>query len=205
LNPIIDNFFEQEEIELIKTHIYDRFNKEEKYIENMQGRARMEISPLDLPLTMRKKLINYSFMFDKQCRMNTFTFVRYSNEYGVPILVPHMDRITPNEKIYNKLTLDYQLDSNTEWPIYVEDQEFVLKDNQALAINVTENVHWRGAKKFNDGEYVDMIFFHFSNIVEEKHRLTSDEQDRISKDYSIKHGEQLDKAIPGWRDWYEQG
>jgi hypothetical protein len=60
-----------------------------------------------------------------------------------------------------RLTLDVQSFSNTDWEIFVEDERFSLKDNQALFFSGTDQIHSRPKKHFNYDEYLHMIFFHF--------------------------------------------
>lgn len=57
-------------------------------------------------------------------------------------------------------TLDYCLDQNTPWDIWVEDKPYTLQPNQALAFYGNDQVHWREALK-GKKSFVEMIFFHF--------------------------------------------
>jgi hypothetical protein len=43
----------------------------------------------------------------------------------------------------------------------VEGKEIELKDNQGYWMNVRDQVHWRRPQTFNDGDFLQMIFFHF--------------------------------------------
>ena len=83
--------------------------------------------------------------------------VIYSNEYGEPTLPPHYDGDD------NDLIIDYQLSSNTTWGIGVNLEVYELEDNSAIMFNPNTNIHWRPIKKFEDGEYVIMLFFRFFN------------------------------------------
>ena len=85
-------------------------------------------------------------------RLSVFT---YSNKYGAPNLRPHFDGDN------NELIMDYQLSSNTRWPLGVNTSVYDLEDNSALLFNPNTNVHWRPHKTFKDNEYVSMIFFRF--------------------------------------------
>ena len=73
----------------------------------------------------------------------------------MPKLFPHFDGFPEP-----RLTFDYQIGSNTSWPLVVEDREYVLKDNQALTFSGTHQIHWRVHKDFSETDYLDMIFFH---------------------------------------------
>lgn len=77
-----------------------------------------------------------------------------------PSLFPHYDETFKEPRF----TFDYQLKSNISWPIVVEpDKEFTLKDNQAVTFSGTHQIHWRVPTIFNDDQYVEMIFCHFSD------------------------------------------
>lgn len=81
------------------------------------------------------------------------TYTEYSLQYGLPELRSHKDKFT------NFWLVDYQLESNTDWDIYVENETFSLKDNEALAFYPDLLEHGRPKKAFKDGEYLSMIFF----------------------------------------------
>ena len=89
------------------------------------------------------------------------TFCEYSLKYGQPNLPPHFD-----EDRASDLLLDYQLESNTSWPLFIENtpkslKSFVLKDNYGHILFPKKDLHGRVDKVFNDEEYVKMIFFYF--------------------------------------------
>jgi hypothetical protein len=82
-------------------------------------------------------------------------YVEYNAKYGAPILPPHVDGD------FNELIIDYQLESNTRWPIGVNLELYPLEDNEAIIFNPNTNIHWRTHKDFQQGEYVRMLFFRF--------------------------------------------
>ena len=90
-----------------------------------------------------------------------FQFIIYA-EYstksgGNPMLNPHFD-VSDVSTVF----LDYQLDSNTMWPIAVEQDVFELENNSALLFESVGNIHYRPIKNFLDKEFVKMLFFRFS-------------------------------------------
>jgi hypothetical protein len=95
---------------------------------------------------------------DVELQLESISFTRYSLDYGIPDLPPHVDT---NFK-QPRLTFDIQLKSNTSWPIIVEEELYTLKDNEALIFSGTHQVHWRQKKQFNKNEYVDMLLCQFS-------------------------------------------
>lgn len=77
-----------------------------------------------------------------------------------PSLFPHYDETFKEPRF----TFDYQISGNIEWPIIVEpDQKFVLKNNQAVTFSGTHQIHWREPKHFEDNQFIEMVFFHFSD------------------------------------------
>jgi hypothetical protein len=85
--------------------------------------------------------------------------VEYSSKYGEPSLPPHFDGDSTD------LIVNYQLEANTDWPVGVDTRTVRLDDNSALLFNPNTSVHWRPVKKFEEGEYVRMIFFRFIDPV----------------------------------------
>ena len=81
-----------------------------------------------------------------------------------PLLFPHTDEAFKEARI----TLDYQIKSNIDWSITVDDwekeNEFTLKDNELLSFAGTHQIHWRNKKAFEFGDFVEAIFMHFSPV-----------------------------------------
>jgi hypothetical protein len=77
-----------------------------------------------------------------------------------PSLFPHYDETFKEARF----TFDYQINGNVEWPLVVEpDQEFALHNNEALTFSGTHQIHWRKPQEFSDDQFVEMVFFHFSD------------------------------------------
>jgi hypothetical protein len=100
-----------------------------------------------------------------------YNFVRYEKVLSssgkiisTPLLYPHTDEGF-NE---SRLTLDYQIRSNTSWDICVNANDVetchTLKDNQALVFSGTHQVHWRPKKTFKENDFIELMFFNFSPI-----------------------------------------
>jgi hypothetical protein len=85
--------------------------------------------------------------------------VEYSLKYGEPSLSPHFDGDSTD------LIVNYQLEANTDWPVGLDTEIVKLDNNSALLFNPNTSVHWRPVKKFEEGEYVRMIFFRFIDPV----------------------------------------
>jgi hypothetical protein len=84
--------------------------------------------------------------------------IKYCTDYG---LVPKLD-MHKDGGILTKYTIDYQHSSNIDWGVMVEDKEFYLSDNSALTFIGTKQLHGRLSRKFNPTDYVQNIFFQFT-------------------------------------------
>lgn len=58
-----------------------------------------------------------------------------------------------------RYTLDLCLDQKEPWPIYIDDQEFMLNENEAMLYSGTEHFHYRN--KIQKDNYCSLAFFHF--------------------------------------------
>lgn len=57
-----------------------------------------------------------------------------------------------------KYTIDYCIDQDKEWPIWVDNQSYLLKPNDAVCYSGTDSPHFR--EKIT-GDYCWLVFFHF--------------------------------------------
>lgn len=127
---------------------------------------------LQLPEEIKEKLETLvSGLYGRQVILSEYNFSRYEKTTSDckrytywPLLFPHTDEAFDSPRI----TLDIQLKANTDWGISVEnsgnESTYTLKDNQAVTFSGTHQVHWRPAREFLDGEYMEMIFCHFKVV-----------------------------------------
>lgn len=172
-NNVIYNLFSKDEIESIKNIL---FLKESEILldEPQLGRNRFVIPITLIKKQIIKKVYDQAKIFLKSPILVDCQYSEYNLKYGNPELSVHTDTRL------STFTIDYQLDSNCIWPIYVEGKPFSLENNQALTINVNEQAHWRPKRKFSEGEYVKMIFFHFNDLSGKKPKiLNANEQEKL--------------------------
>lgn len=79
----------------------------------------------------------------------------YTAKAGEPNLPPHFDGDTTD------YIMTYQLSSNKDWPLGVDYNVVTLEDNSGVIFEPNKNIHWRTHAKFEDGEFVRMMFFRF--------------------------------------------
>lgn len=121
---------------------------------DFEGRTRLDFDN-NFPSHLLNKIVSIANSKNSKLEYMSAYASEYNLKYGNPSLNPHFDR-TPAT-----YTIDYQLDSNINWSIFIEGSRFDLKNNEAIEINVREESHWRPQRHFAKGEYTIMIFFHF--------------------------------------------
>jgi hypothetical protein len=132
--------------------------------EYVMKRFNQKISDFQLPPSVAKKVVEHceKISGESDLVISEYQFARYTNIYeedgtlGAPFLSPHYDETFKEPRF----TFDYQMASNTSWPLVVEEREYALEDNQALTFSGTHQIHWRTKKVFSDEDFIDMIFFH---------------------------------------------
>lgn len=173
-NIIIKNVFSNDQINLIYNTIDINQEKNTNIIPIYAQKAWF----VDLPNEIFQHMQNLGKeIFQQNVILDAMSFARYSNQYGNnPNLTPHYD----NAFLESKVTIDVQLRSNIEWPIVVRGKSFILSDNDALTFSGTHQVHWREHKKFNNEDFIEMLFCHFS--LENKPQITIEEIREREKD-----------------------
>lgn len=63
-----------------------------------------------------------------------------------------------------QFSIDMQINSDGEWPIYVNDEEYILKDGEAICYSGTRHPHYRKAMNLGKCTKMDLAFFHFVPI-----------------------------------------
>jgi hypothetical protein len=127
-----------------------------EHIDNELGRIRYE--GITVRRSVEEKLID--FVYEQTGQTNLIMnmppqYVEYNRQYGEPNLRPHFDRD------FNEYIIDYQLESNTSWPLGVDLDVYEMPDNSAVLFRPNDSIHWRPRKNFEYGEYVKMLFFRF--------------------------------------------
>ena len=173
-NTIFNNIFSKEELTIFNnfisdivipkhedgTYIYDTDNSSDLcVISKSLGRLQTSGLSKNLPDSIYKKLNHIvSSVSKKDLGVSSITYVEYNKKYGTPELPPHFDGDSSD------LIVNFQLESNIEWPIGLGLKVYNLKDNSALVFDPNKGIHWRTKKIFKDEEYVKMIFFRFKNL-----------------------------------------
>lgn len=209
----IKSFFSDQEVSELKETIYKFFNNNNAItipLETLRENGRPENTLLEqewsgralfiasnhIPKSIFEKISKYvKENYGEKLVPEGFAFTRYSNKYGTPRLAPHYDTG------HTKFTLDYQIESNVSWKLLVENKEYVLEDNDALVFKPSYEVHWREPKILKDGEYVDMIFFHFHDGSPNEDEKTKEEKKQIESSFQEKYQQEFIN-VHGWDYWH---
>lgn len=206
-NHLVKDLFSKEQLYDLKDKIYTYYDKTPKVrvdleeikskgypkdgimIQDWSGRSTFDATPF-LSKDIKKTLEDYVLSYGNDIVWSTCLFVRYSKDFGVPFLGPHLDDHDTN------FTIDYQLDSNTNWDIVVEGKTYSLENNHAVVFSPSEQIHWRPPKRFNDTEYVDMLLCYFTTTANSL-KLTTEEKRSIAKKYNLEYEQEHQKTMNG--------
>ena len=137
-----------------------------------------------IPENIKEKLLTLAkqFVDDPDLELTHYQYLDYFGKYGngnSPNLPPHLDV----ENYYTKVSIDYQMSSNIDWSIVVEDQGFILKDNEVLVFEAGDRIHWRDPIILKENDRCEVIVFHFSNKFEHQpyaeKQMSKEERDVI--------------------------
>jgi len=151
---ILNNVFSEEKFLELKNRII--YKKNNSLLEYNSGLGRYSIpdeeflSEEQLLLTnMAKSIFNSNSLVPTYCV--------YSMYHGTRANLPY--HVDDNACTY---TIDLCISYKTNWPIYINNKEFILEPNQAVCYYGEDQYHWRN--KFPDpaNNEVEMIFFHFA-------------------------------------------
>lgn len=174
-NIIIDNVLTQEEIDGIYK-IVDATDFETTVVQKAMGHRAYLVS---LGENIREKLEKtIQNIYGEDWILNAYQFARYTNDWGYKLkLYPHFDDAFED----HKLTFDVQIRGTKPWPIVIEGNKKTLSDNQGLIFSGTDQVHWREYLEFDDNDYFDMIFCHFTKKDDPRGKITKEWTDMMSK------------------------
>jgi hypothetical protein len=162
---IVKNFFTKEEIDVLLAIVnYQKIANDlgEFYSPLvLPTMARMQIEVMYPPSIQRKLEIFASEMVGEEVFMYHNSYLSYNQKHspGVnPKLPVHYD----SDNYFSKLTMDYQLESNIDWPIVIEDESFNLQYGDLLVFWGAGQAHWREPVLFKEGDNTEVLTMHFS-------------------------------------------
>jgi hypothetical protein len=127
-----------------------------------------DVTSMSWEPVLKRWQLNYHPIMMKIFKQNIYDLAK--NVFESSTLVPSYCMFThytkdgwlPKHKDDNACTysIDMCLYSNNDWPVYVEDKPYIIKENEALAHYGNEQEHWREGT-CGEGNYAGMLFFHF--------------------------------------------
>jgi|688.fasta_scaffold34409_4 hypothetical protein len=130
--------------------------------------GRLDINELQLPSHIVNKVVSLA---KENCQLDlkierliSVTYAEYNLKYGQPILEVHKDRdpIRNGEITHTGgagVVLTYQLDSNISWQVGSNKDLYTIPDNGILMLYPRQDYHWRTIRKWNEGDFVKVLFF----------------------------------------------
>lgn len=162
---IIKGFFTEEELEVMLAMV--KYQKNAKDLSAFHAPlilpelSRMQIE-LMYPPSIQFKLESFaSSLVGEEVFMSHNSYLSYTKEHADstnPKLPVHYD----SDNYFTKLTMDYQLNSNIDWPIVIEDESFSLEYGDLLLFWGAGQVHWREPVLFKEGDITEVLTMHFS-------------------------------------------
>jgi hypothetical protein len=149
---LIKNVLTEEHHNQLKEIIHN-IDKSDLEVQSLYGRLILYPALPDNIVSAINKVVES--MSDEEIVFNGSMAVTYSREYGIPNLPPHFDG-DDTEQLFN-----YQIESNTTWPLGSGLELYPLEDNDVLMLQPNKHPHWRLPKEFEDGEYVTMLFLRY--------------------------------------------
>lgn len=162
---IIRDFFTEEELnEILEIVKYQKnaTDLDEFYAPLVLPKmARMQIEVM-YTQHLRNKLESFaSELIGEEVFMFHNSYLSYNQVHSPgtnPKLPPHFD----SDNYYSKLTLDYQLDKNIDWPIVIGEESFNLEYGDLLVFWGAGVPHWREPVLFKEGDNTEVLTMHFS-------------------------------------------
>ena len=162
---IIRDFFTAEEVEVLLAII--KYQKNAKDLDEFYAplvlptMARMQIEVM-YPEHIRKKLEKFaSNMVGEEVFMYHNSYLSYNQKHS-PDVNPKLPVHYDSDNYFSKLTIDYQLDANIDWPIVIEGESFNLKYGDLLVFWGAGQAHWREPVRFKEGDNTEVLTMHFS-------------------------------------------
>jgi hypothetical protein len=162
---IIKDFFTKEEVEVLLAIV--NYQKKAKDLDEffapliLPSMARMQIEVM-YPEHIRRKLEKFaSEIVGEDVYMFHNSYLSYNLEHNPdanPKLPVHYD----SDNYFTKITMDYQLGANIDWPIVIEGESFNLQYGDLLIFWGAGQAHWREPVRFKDGDNTEVLTMHFS-------------------------------------------
>lgn len=189
MHKIFNNFFSNDEVVIILSHIQNAEKNGHGKIYRQTGRKLIGLDGLDESI-INKVESCMTKLYNKKLIVKDIGFMRFKKEYGAPKLLPHKDDYAC------EVVFDYQIRTNKKWDLFIEGERIELKDNDAVCFEGESQAHWREKIFFTDDEYVEMICF---NCIGENHWRHKTDINPMSE---LDQAKQISKTFKEWSHIY---
>ena len=204
---VLKNFFTKNEEDVLR-NLVEQNRKLERGSSRfapmiIKSMSREQIEFL-VPEEIKEKLLNTAkqFVDDPDLELTHYQYLDYFGKYGEgasPNLPPHLDV----ENYYTKVSIDYQMSSNIDWAIVVEDNNFILNNNDVLVFEAAERIHWREPVLLKENDRCEVIVFHFSN--KHDHKPYAEKQmSPIEREFIMAKHNNMPRMIKYREQFFEQ-
>ena len=230
----IENLFTDDQIENLR-NIIETNRQLEPYVIGdtiqdgiiRQSEFRSRFQP-KIPRNMSRMLIEFDMPKDCEDILNNiakplykeeialchWNYIDYNLKYGYgnnsPALPPHLDADE------NLITINYCMDTNIEWDLYIsnwDDTEhftkYSLVPGQTIVFSAVNQIHWRPKRKFQEGDFCEIISMDYSPIT--SYRFTGQDNPIDIEKYPDARQKYLDELqsrpdmIAAFNLWNEEG
>ena len=148
----LDSVFSEEDLNKLRVLVSsDTFRK--KWVDSDRDRSLRQYSELEEYFSSKLEPLAKTVFKDESLKSSYSVYIDYNKPTSE--LPKHKDN---NACTY---TIDFCLSAKTPWPIVIEDEEFIITENQALAFMGGHDYHYRPAMPDPETNRVEIIMFHF--------------------------------------------
>lgn len=143
-----------------------------------------------------------------------YNYIDYNLKWGYgdnsPSLPPHLDADE------NLVTVNYCLDTNIEWDLYVSNSEdstkftkYSLAPGQTIVFSAVNHIHWRPKRKFKEGEFCEIISMDYCPT--DNYRFTGEDNPIDPEKFPLERKKYLDELqsrpdmMAAFKLWNDEG
>ncbi len=153
-------------------------------------------------------------LYNGDIRLTHYNYIDYSPKYGdgryAPSLPPHLDADE------NLVTVNYCLDTNIEWDLYVSNSDdstkftkYSLAPGQTIVFSAVNHIHWRPKRKFKEGEFCEIISMDYCPT--DNYRFTGEDNPIDPEKFPLERKKYLDELqsrpdmMAAFKLWNDEG
>lgn len=160
-NILIENFFSKEDLQRVNDSIKD--DTATQLVHRLGYLAYHITLPDDI---IKRSEEEASRLMDEEMILSEYQIALYKDFIiddvkTFPILFPHTDESFSEPRF----SIDCVLDSNIMWPVEIQQGDEVVSISanigDVLTFSGTHQYHWRPKRKFEEKDFIKLLFMHF--------------------------------------------